>query len=236
MARIEKSEVKVEKKVKDEFKLPKYLMLSKGAMWLDDQGENCSGIRLFAIKKVLIGRDTHAERYINKEGKEATRPVAGDIKVDEFQNKNLLNYGTENAETPWYFDTTEIPPERLSNILTAFKYGILVEADPENPPMPVHEVIEHKDFKIKDNGERIFVGKNAEMFKKLQNMNFDQLRNFIKTCPNSDLGKTNLLDLLNYETKGYNPLNRYRFEVGELIKNKLKEFGNFISPIRINED
>ena len=208
-----------EVKKKEEFKLPKYLRLDKGSMWFDIDGENSSGIKLYATNKVLVGR----------------APNQIDVEKDEFDNKNIQDYGKKTMDLPWYIDTTTIPSEKLSRVLLAYKHGLLVEADPQNPPQPVNLKMD-RDFGFKDNGDRIFQGKNKEMYVKLQNNNFKTLRDFINGTPKTDSGRQNLMDLFDYEKKGYNPLSRPRFEVLEVIKGKLREFGNGISPIRINEE
>jgi uncharacterized protein YeeX (DUF496 family) len=175
---------------------------------------------LFATKNVFIGK----------------APGDKEVPKDKFGNKNLNNYGLIEQDLPWYVDTESIPSNKLSRLIFAYNHGILTEANPENPVTPIELDIEDHDFKVKDNGDRIFVGKNYEMYQKLQNNNFDVLRKFINSTPKNESGKQNLIDLFDYERKGYNPLSRPRFEVLELIKTKLKEFGPGISGIRINED
>ena len=208
-----------ELKKKEEFKLPKYLKLEKGSMWFDIDGEYSSGVKLYSTNKVLVGRS----------------PNQIDIEKDDFDNKNLVDFGKKTMDLPWYFDTTKIPTEKLSRILLAYKHGLLTEADPNNPPKPL-EIKDTNDFKFKENGDRIFTGKNKEMYLKLQNNNFKTLRDFINSTPKTESGKQNLMDLFDYEKKGFNPLNRPRFEVLELIRVKLREFGPGISGIRINEE
>jgi len=118
----------------------------------------------------------------------------------------------------------------------AYKYGILVEADPENPPVDPVKDEAIRDFGFKENGDRIFTGRNKEMYAKLQNLNFAKLRDFINGAPLTNSARSNLQDMYDYELKGYNPLSRSRFEVTELLKKKLKEYGPGISSIRVNED
>ena len=147
----------------------------------------------------------------------------------------MTDYGKVDSNLPWYFDTTKIETSKLSRILSAYKYGILVEADPENPPQEIKKEEPKSDFGYKDNGDRIFTGKNTEMFAKLQNLNFSKLRDFINSAPLTNKSRDNLIDLHTYETRGYNSLSRPRFEVLELIKKKLNSFGPSISSIRIND-
>jgi len=204
---------------REEFKLPKYLRLDKGSMWFDLDGEMASGIKLYAVQNILVGRT----------------PGSKEIVKDEFDNNNLLNYGKIPSNLPWYIDTTKIPNEKLSRILLAFKNGILVETNIENPPKPFVNK-DDRDFKYIKDGDRIFNGKNKEIYVRLQQLNFDRLRNFINETPKNETGRQNLMDMFEYEKKGYNPLSRPRFEVLELIRSKLREFGNGISVIRKNED
>lgn len=232
-----KKEVKEEKKAKQqEFKLPRYLRIDKGSMFFDDQGEDASGVRIYAIKQAFIGRETKVEKYINEKNEIKHKLISSDVPKDQYDNKNLTDYGKINVELPWYIDTTTIDPSKLSRILVAYKYGILVEADPENPPAPPVKEEGIKDFGFKDNGDRIFTGKNKEMYAKLQNLTFPKLRDFINGSPLTAAARSNLQDMYEYELKGYNPLSRARFEVTELLKKKLKEYGPGISSIRVNED
>lgn len=220
---------------KDEFKLPKYLRLEKGSMWFDTEGENCSGVKLYAFKQVLVGRPFESTMVLNDEGKEVMEPVATDIEKDDNNNDDLLNFGKKNAELPWYIDTTGIPKEKLSRVLLAYKHGILVEADPKNPP-DQEKPKDTREFKITKQGDRVFVGKNKEMYTKLQNYPFDALRKFVKDAPVTASARQNLIDLLDYEKKGYNALARPRLEVLDLIRTKLNEYGPGISGIRKNEE
>lgn len=206
---------------KSGFSLPRYLRLEKGTMWFDIEGEHSSGIRLYTNNKVFVGRDP-------KHGSE--------IPKDKYGNENLSDYGWKEQELPWYVDTTTLPTEKLSRLITAYKMGILVETDPTTTPFTNIKVEIKGDFEIDKNGDRIFIGKNNEVYKRLQNMTFDKLRDFINSCPITQTGRNNLMDLYDYEQKGYNPLSRPRFEVLELVRKKLNEYGPGISPIRVNED
>jgi hypothetical protein len=221
---------------KSEFKLPRYLRLEKGSMWFDDQGEDSSNVRLYAFNKVLIGRETKLKTTIDDNGKEKKIAVVSDIPQDEYKNSNIVDYGKNDADLPWYVDTSKIPSEKLSRILLAYKFGILVEADPKNPPKPTKQEIDGSDFGFRKNGDRIFVGKNKEMYTKLQNYPFDELRKFVNNAPYTLSAKMNLMDLFDYERKGHNPLNRPRQEVLDLIRTKLNQYGNGISPLRVNEE
>jgi hypothetical protein len=204
---------------KQEFKLPRYLRLDKGAMWLDVDGGDASGTRLYMTNKAFVGRS----------------PGKTDIVKDEHDNKDLIDYGKITVDLPWYVDTTTIPSDKLSRILLAFKHGILVETDPKNPPKPV-KIDQERDFAHKDNGDMIFNGRNKEIYAKLQNYDFDMIRKFVQSTPKTTAGRQNLLDLYEYEKKGYNPFSRPRFEVLEVVKAKLREFGNGISAVRINDE
>ena len=68
---------KIEKK--ETFKLPKYLKLAKGSMWFDIDGENASGVRLYAGNTVFVGRGlSTAESSIPK---------------DKYNNQNIMEFG-----------------------------------------------------------------------------------------------------------------------------------------------
>jgi hypothetical protein len=228
-------EVKEEKKEKA-FKLPKYLRLDKGSMFFDEGTSDASGVRIYAVNKIFVGRETKLEQYRDKEGNIKYKVLPADVVKDEYNNSNLTDYGKVDADLPWYFDTTKIPTDKLSRILTAYKYGILVEADPDNPPQTKAERVPTKEFNIEKNGDRVFTGKNKEMYRRLQNMNFTKLREFVQAAPLTQSSKDNLIDLFSYEQRGYNALGRPRMEVMEMIKKKLKEFGPSMSSIRVNED
>lgn len=202
--------------VEEKFILPKYLRLVKGAMFLDEE----SGVKIYSIKKQFVDRDLKDSQKLAK---------------DEFNNKNLTDYGKTNVELDWFFDTTKIDSSKLSRIISAYNYGILGEANPEEPPKDIEELKIANDFGFKENGDRIFIGKNKEVYSKLQNNNFETLRKFVNDSPLTSSARNNLMDMLDYENKGYNPLNRARFEVLELIRKKLQDFGPGISDIRVND-
>lgn len=208
-------------KANTNFKLPRYLRLAKGAMWLDD----ISGVKLYAVTSVFVGRG-------KKSGENS-------IPLDKFNNNNLVEYGyvdKEFTDSPWYVDVSTIPPEKQSRLILAFKHGILVEADPKNPPkLPKDKTKQAKDFEMNKKGDLVFVGKNKDIFTRLQNLSISKLREFIALCPKTEAGKNNLMDMYHYEVRGYNKLARPRLEVLDLIRNKLKEFGPTMSAIRVNE-
>jgi len=205
------------------FKLPRYLKLAKGSMWFDTEGDNASGVRLFATTDVFVGR-----------GKDESDEA---IPNDKFNNNNFVEYGyIKNEELPWYIDTTKIDSDKLSRIIIAYKHKILVEADPKNPSVQQKDETNKKDFAPNKQGEMVFVGKNKEMFKRLQRSNFVQLREWVNSSPKTETVKNNLIDMFHYEQNGYNSLSRPRLEVLDLIRAKLKEFGPSMSAIRINED
>jgi hypothetical protein len=226
---------KEKKSGENSFNLPQYLMLAKGSMWFDIDGENSSGIKLYAMKKQLVSREFEMITTYDQKGIEVKYPKATPIPEDEHSNHNVLDYGKVESQLPWYADISEIPPHKLSRVLLAFKHGILVEADPKNPPKENKQEVK-TDFTLNQKGERVFVGKNVEMYKKLQNLKFTDLRDFINNCPKKVNARENLQDLLSYEVAGHNPLARPRLEVLKLIRDKLAEYGPGISSIRINED
>lgn len=217
------TEKKSTKKKQQELKLPNYLRLNKGSMWFDTDGENSSGVKLFSFNKVFVGR-----------GKEEWETQ--EIIKDKYDNKNLRDYGYIDKSLPWYIDTRKIAKNKLSRILFAYKNKILIEADPENPPLPIKINAGSKEFKKKDNGDRYFVGRNKIIYSKLMNLRFKDLKKFINETPVNETGRNNLLDMLDYERRGHNPLSRPRLEVLDCIREKLRTFGPGMSQIRINED
>lgn len=225
--------------------LPKYLRLVKGAMWSDD----ISGVTIYdrPKKDVFIGRETILEEVyddmgrpqLNEYGVTKTQPKNTPIEKDKFDNKDDVKFGfIERSDLPWFIDTTKIPKEKQARLILAYRHGILSKADPKNPPDTKEikkDVRDNNDFSYSKNGDRIFVGKNNTMYTKLQNNDLKTLISFIRGCPNTDNGRRNLLDLLEYEQKGYNRFSRPRGEVLDVIREKLNEFGSFISPIRKND-
>lgn len=216
-----------------EFKLPRYLRLAKGSMWFDD----ISGVKLYSSIEKFVGRGKINEKVVKGElVADISQP---EVKKDKYNNNNFVDYGwvpMSNDEFKWYVDVETIPPEKRTRLVLAYKHKILVEADPNDPPKELNPAEYSKDFEYNKQGDLVFVGKNKEVFLKLQNLNFEQLKKFIESCPKTEAGRNNLIDMHHYELRGFNKLYRPRHEVLELIKNKLKEFGSSISGIRINED
>jgi len=209
-----------EKDKKSNFKLPRYLKLAKGSMWFDIDSKDSSGVKLYSFNEVFVGRGKlETDRGIQK---------------DKFDNQNPITYGFVEQTLPWYTDTTKIPPEKLSRIITAYKNGVLEEADPNNPPKPKAPEPK-KEFAVDKMGDRIFIGKNKEMYKKLMNLKSDEIKKFIVDSPKVEKTRDNLLDLLDYEKKGYNMFSRPRAEILDLISSKLKEYGPSMSAIRKND-
>lgn len=223
-------------KTEKEFKLPRYLKLNKGAMFFDDDPDdkNASGIRIFALNKKLVGRTVQQTGRFNKDG----TPILkyGPLVEDAYKNNDLQQYGYVDEPLPWYIDISTISQDKLSRIIKAFQNNILVAADPEKELEEEPEFKNPSNFVVDKRGDRTFVGKNQEMYRKLQNLSFKDLREFVSSCPINNHAKENLIDLYHYEQRGYNPLSRPRLEVLDLIKNKLNEYGPGISAIRINED
>lgn len=210
------------KKPKKVLKLPRYMKLQKGSMWKDTDGKDASGKVIYAFKNVMVGRNPHDENNIEPP-------------KDKFNNENLMEYGyIEDESIPWYIDLTDIPTEKLKRIIIAYNAGVLVRADPEHPPVTIRKN-QKSDWKIKKDGARLFVGKNKSMFKKLQNLTIKQIAEFVGECPFTEAGRENLIDLLDYERRGYNQLSRPRGEVLDLIRNRLRKYGPGMSAIRKNE-
>jgi hypothetical protein len=221
----------------DGFKLPQYLRLAKGVMWFDTEGEKASGVKLFAGTTKLVGRGKINEEVVN--GKWTSKADQPSIPNDKNHNNNFMDYGYVNVpveEISWYVDTTKIPTEKQSRLILAYKHKILVETDPKKLPETTDVKEQTKNFQNNKKGDRVFVGKNKEIFKRLQNLKVAELRDFINACPKTEAGKNNLIDMYHYEIRGYNKLSRARLEVLDLIRNRLKEFGPTMSAIRINED
>jgi hypothetical protein len=219
---------------KSSFKLPKYLRLGKGAMWFDTDGPDSSGIKLYSFNEVFIGRGKLRLEKDPKTGQDIYLKDQPEIPRDKFDNQNPIVYGYIEKELPWYVETTTIPTEKLSRVITAYKTGVLVETNPKNPPKPERPE-PRKDFKVDNKGERVFVGKNKEMYRKLMNLKSTEIQKFIVDCPKSPKTRDNLLDLLDYEKRGFNNLSRPRAEILDLIKTRLTEFGPTMSAIRKND-
>jgi len=199
----------------NKFKLPKYLRLARGSMWFDTEGEDSSGIKLYSFDKVSVGR-----------GKDGELVLHSDIMTEHYY---------EDTKLVWYCDTTKIDKNKQSKIILAYQYGILTKADPKNPPVAISPRQE-KDFIINKKGDNVFIGKNKEIYKKLYNLDSIGIRDFIKHSPKTQAAKLNLMDMFDYEKKGYNPECRARGEIIDLIKAKLNEYGPGMSSIRVNED
>jgi hypothetical protein len=207
------------KKVK-EFKLPKYLKLNQGLMWIDD----ISGIKLYRAGEQFIGRGC----------KENSK-----VPLDKNSNQSFthMDYGyieLDSQEDKSYFCTDEVQPEKLTRILTAFQNNILVEYDPSKPSTTEKGRKIDKNFIVNKDGDYVFNGKNDDIYRKLNALDFEKLKEFIKSC--GEKQRIDLVDMYHYEVRGYNPLNRSRFEVLNLIREKLNSFGPHMTPIRMNED
>lgn len=207
--------------VEQDIKLPKFLRLAKGAMWFDIDGEQSSGVKLYAFNHEFVGRGKIEDK------KERA--------VDKYNNTNSLDFGIKDSQLPWFVDTTTIEQSKRSRIILAFAHGVLVECDPENPPIK-EPLKQSKNYSLNKTGDLVFSGSNKEMHSKLQKLTFDQLRDFIMSSPLNVMARNNLMDLYDYEQRGFNSISRPRLEVLEVIKTKLNEYGPGISPIRVNED
>lgn len=208
------------KKKENKLTLPRYMRLAKGGMWKDTEGEFASGQVLFALDRIMVGRGP------DDEDKEPP--------LDKYGNQNLIDYGFIDEKPNWYIDLTDIPTEKLGRIIIAYKAGVLVRADPKSPPVRKETKIK-SEWVTKKDGALVFNGKNKEMFKKLQNLTFEKLTIFVEGSPTTEGGRDNLLDLFDYEKRGFNPLSRPRLEVLELIRTKLRTYGPGMTGIRRNE-
>ena len=198
--------------------LPKYLRLNQGAMWFDD----ISGVKLYAFDTILVGRGRE------EDGNESA--------VDEKNNKDLFDYGWKKQDLTWFVDTETVPPEKQTRLILAYNNKILIEADPKNKPevkMDKHPT--NTQFKIKDDGDRVFIGANKPMYNLLQSKNEEEIKTFVRDAQLSSKSKQDLIDLLDYERLGHNAFARPRLEIIDYIRNKLKDFGPTMSAIRVNE-
>lgn len=207
---------------KSDVSIPKYLKLAKGAMWFDINGPESSGIRLIKSEHILTTRNGKTDN--------------SDIPLDKYDNKSIAHgdYGIIKNENPaHYFETTDIPKEKMRNIMNAFNEGILVEYD--NKKEEVKQDPEIKGaFEYNKDGDIVFIGKNKDVYQKLNKYSFTQIKDYIEMCGKES--KNNLMDMYHYEKQGYNPKGRPRFEVLELVRKKLDTFGGGISGISVNED
>ena len=228
------------KKKETRLTLPRFLRLAKGGMWRDTEGEYASGAVVYSLDRIMVGRepkfqkDKRGEYVKDNEGKIIQIDTGEEPPTDQYNNENIQNYGFIEEKMPWYLDLKTIPTEKLGRIIIAVKSGVLVRADPKNPPVS-KEPTQKSEWKMKKDGELIFDGANKEMYKKLQNLNFQRLKQFVVECPKTEAGRDNLLDLLDYEKRGFNALSRPRLEVLDMIRAKLQEYGNGMSGLRRND-
>lgn len=201
--------------------LPRYMRLAKGGLWRDTEGQYASGVTVYSLERIMVGK---------AKGQEDMEPP-----LDQFENKNLREYGYIKKRMPWYFDLKEIPKEKLGRIIIAYKAGVLVKADPTNPPKINVKKLTN-EWKLKEDGALVFNGRNKEMFKKLQNLKENDLKDFVNDTRVDERGFDNLMDLYHYEQRGFNKFNRPRLEVLDLIRAKLKQFGPHMTGIKKNED
>ena len=82
-------------------------------------------------------------------------------------------------------------------------------------------------------GDVIFAGANKPMYNLLMTKTFEVIKEFVKGSGSS--ARQNLMDLYQYELKGFNKLNRPRAEVLDLLRDKIGSFGNGISAITVND-
>ena len=125
-----KNSTKSNKASENEFKLPRYLKLAKGAMWLDIEGENASGVKLYNGGPKLVGRGKMNE--VIEGGKIVPLSDQPEVPNDKYHNNNFANYGyVEEEPQNWYVYSSTISYEKQSRLILAYKHKILVEADPK---------------------------------------------------------------------------------------------------------
>ncbi len=220
-----------------EIKLPKYLKLAKGTMWLDIEGEDSSGIRLFNVEDQFVGRgyitnEEHAAYA--KSGVPTDKPVPEDIHKNAVSTQNEYGYIKMKKDNS-YFCIDGVPKEKQAHILTAYNNKILVAYNPKskkNKELPKKEET-HKNFAINKDGDIVFKGKNKEIYSRLQNLTFKDLKSFI--LGSGPKSRSNLMDMYDYEINGHNSIGRARHEVLELIRDRLNSFSPGISPIAVND-
>jgi len=215
--------------------LPKFLKLAKGTMWFDNMGENCSNISLFNTTTKFVGRGYISDDEWN------TFESNGYLDSKEIPDDKNKNTSTQHGDYGYvdvdddksYFCTEDIPKIKLANIITAYNTGILIEFDPEKPAVDTVDKKLKKDFTFKKDGDMIFNGKNKQMYDKLNNTKHDDLIKFISDAPIN--ARVNLMDLFDYELKGYNRLSRPRDTVLAALRTKLNSLGPTMSPITVED-
>jgi len=220
----------------NENKLPKYLQLVEGSMWLDVFGPNCSNIRLSRASTQFIGRgcftDEQWTEYKNTgfiEGKEIPKDAYGN------QSAQGGQYGFIDIEKDEsYFCTDDVPEDKRENIIKAFRAGDLVAYDPDAVKKEIEIQKIKKNFKYNPDGDLVFSGTNKHMFEKLNNASHDDLIIFIKNSPMN--ARQNLLDLYDYELQGLNRVTRPRHTVLDAIRNRLNSFGPGMSGITVESN
>jgi len=240
----EPKEPKAPKKKEKRLTLPRYLRLAKGGMWKDMEGPYSSDAVVYSLDRIMVGKtpkfqeDGDGGFVQDNEGRLVQIDTDDEPPMDQFKNENIREYGYVEEKMPWYIDLAKIPKEKLGRIIIAYNAGVLVRADPKNPPVSKEKPVgKPTDWKMssKVKGELVFNGTNKEMFKKLQGLNITKLKEFINECPVTEAGRDNLLDLLDYEERGLNSRSRPRLEVVNLIRSKLQKYGNGISALRRND-
>ena len=204
-----------------QIKVPKYLKLNKGTMWMDIDGPDSSGVKLYNTTVKFVGRGVEDDSK---------------IPLDKHKNENSGQDGygfVDLEEDKSYFCTTDIPKEKMKGILNAMKSKILVPYNPKKKQEPKEPKKFKKNFKINKDGDVVFSGENKTIYNKLMSLKFDKLKEFIEDCDSSYIDS--LMDMYDYELKGYNPLNRPRQEVIEVLRKKLNSFGPSMSPLRVND-
>jgi hypothetical protein len=226
-------------KTVNDIKLPKYLKLNKGTMWFDTLGANCSNIRLSNTTTKFVGRgfvsDEEHENFMAT-GQSEIHEIARDENNNESSEHGA--YGKVTIEDNSYFEPATVEKSKRANIINAYKNGILIDYDPENPPVEVKRNV-RKNFSFKKgsnngtDGDIIFTGTNKRMYDKLNNSKHEDLIKFITAAPLS--ARNNLMDLYDYELSGYNRLNRPRASVLDAVKAKLNTLGPGMSSITVEE-
>lgn len=218
-----------------DIKLPKYLKLNKGNMWFDNDPDdkNASGVRLIDTDINFVGRgyisNSEMQKY-NETGITPHKQIGVDLNKNKEATHNAYGYIINNKDQS-FFCTTDIPADKLGNILTAYNNKILVAYSPTAKPIESEKLpTPKKNFTYHD-GDLVFSGTNKNMYNKLNKLSLKDMLEFIKNCN----VRNDIQDLLQYETKGFNKVARARLEIMDALRIKLNSFGSGISSIRMND-
>jgi hypothetical protein len=156
-------------------------------------------------------------------------------KKDKYNNEESSHgeYGSVEIEDRSWFCTDDVVPEKLGKILTAFQNGILVKHDPKKEYGQIAINKQKKNFAIQPDGDIVFTGTNEFIYNMLNNHGMKKIREYVMNAGRS--ARQNLMDLYQYELKGYNSIARPRAELLDVIRLKLREIGPGLSAVTKND-